>query len=63
MIEVLNVIILACQINNGVEIVSYTEKAQAKCQSELIKCVGLSEKPSSKQKELLIKCLVKRGKE
>jgi len=61
MIQILNVIILACQVNSGTRNTDYLLKTQAKCHKELIKCVGLPDIMSSKQEEQLVKCLAKRG--
>ena len=40
MIEILQVIILACQVGNGFKVIEQVDKYQKKCQKELIECVS-----------------------
>lgn len=39
MIEILQVIILACQVGNGFKVIKQVDKYQKKCQKKLIECV------------------------
>jgi len=39
MIEILQVIILACQVGNGFKVIKQVDKYQKKCQKQLIECV------------------------
>lgn len=39
MIEILQVIVLACQVGNGFKVIEQVDKYQKKCQKELIECV------------------------
>jgi hypothetical protein len=44
MIEILQVIILACQVGNGFKVIEQVDKYQKKCQKELIECVSIPSK-------------------
>jgi hypothetical protein len=44
MIEILQVIVLACQVGNGFKVIEQVDKYQKKCQKELIDCVSTPSK-------------------
>jgi hypothetical protein len=44
MIEILQVIILACQVGNGFRVLTPVIKYQKKCQKEMIECVSTPSK-------------------
>jgi len=63
MLEILNVIILACHIGTGVRATSYAQESQAKCQKQLIECTDMKNAPNEAiAKGKIVECLIKRGK-
>lgn len=60
MIEILQTIILACQVGNGFKVIEHVDKYQKKCQKELIKCIDKEYTVSLNTSQLLKKCLLER---
>jgi hypothetical protein len=67
MLEVIKIIILACQVSSGSVVPAVVDRHQKACQKDMIKCVNLYSKEYDERKsyttlltERLAKCLEER---